>query len=199
MKYSYNHSRIKANFKTRLRKMKWKYPNLILLLLGIIFAKRIISSELIAVFINNLGLYGYVGSFITGFAFSYGITTAPAAAMLYTMGKFLNPVLIAITATSGAVLGDYLIFNYVKHRLVEEIKTASEELKINFSLKKMIMRHKILMKMIPVVAGFIIATPLPGELAAMLFASMNYDSKTFVRYAVVLNFFGISLIALLGT
>jgi hypothetical protein len=59
-------------------------------------------------------------------------------------------------------------------------------------------RYNFLKKISPLIAGFIIASPLPDELAAVLLGSENYDYKKFLILAFVFNFLGILFIVGLG-
>ncbi len=200
-KYSYKRSNKRRERGKRVKKItdfQWKYKNLIVLVISIVFAGYILKSEFIFTYINSLGSTGYLGALVVGFAFSYGMTTIPAAATFYVMGNSLNPFILALIAATGAVLSDYLIYIYIKHGLLKEMRTASRKLNIDFSLRRKMMKHKSLRKITPVICGIILASPLPGSAGAALFASMDYDTKMFVYYSALLNFLGIFVIALAG-
>ncbi len=177
------------------KELVWNHKNLILLLLSVMIAIFILKSEFIKNFINGLGEQGYLGAFFSGLFFSYGITTAPAVAMLYLLGNNLNPFYMAAIGAVGAFLSDYLIFRFVKYGLANEIKRLSDEIKFHPHLKKPYI--KILKKLAPLIAGFIIASPLPDELAAYILGSIKVKDIEFIFISLISNFIGILVIALL--
>jgi hypothetical protein len=71
-------------------------------------------------FINQLGAYKIIGAFIAGMFFTSIFTTAPALATLGELGLVHNPVVIAIIGGLGAVIGDMVIFKFVRDRFVQE-------------------------------------------------------------------------------
>lgn len=189
----------------QLKKFHWKYRNLIFLIMSIAIAYFLFKSQYLIDAISELKHFGYIGALIAGMLFTYGLTTAPATAILYMLGKNLNPFLIAILGAGGAVVSDYLIFKFVKDKLMEEIKTLSEEIsnrsrpfsnlilseQFRVMIWKKISRSRVWKKIIPIIAGFIIASPLPDELGAALFGASKYEPKKFILYSYLLNFAGI--------
>lgn len=201
MKYSFKWSKNKTRIEKRLKtvkKFQWRYRNLILLAFSIIFAGHIITSESVSAILLELGSLGYFSSFVIGFLFSYGLTTIPAAATLYLLGRNLNALAISVIATTGAVISDYFIFNFIRKGLLKDMRHISERLNIDVSMRREVMRHKDLMKMVPVMAGLIAASPIPKEFATVLFATVNFERKRFLQYSIVLNFVIILLITSVG-
>src|SRR3989344_5219782 len=66
----------------KTEKLFWNYKNLILLALSVVVAIFILRSEFIKDFISGLGGLEYIGAFVSGLFFSYGLTTAPAVSIL---------------------------------------------------------------------------------------------------------------------
>ncbi len=199
LKYDYKKSTLNTKFnKTvkKVQKFEWKYRNLILLAASITLSYFILRAKFVTAVISGLGTIGYLGSFIGGLFFSYGITTPPAVVALFLLSEKLNPFIVAATGAAGALISDYIIFRFVRDRLLEELKTASEELKLRIPhLQLRVKRSKLFKWIIPTVAGLIIASPLPDELAAALFAVVKYDPKKFALFSYISNFFGILAIA----
>lgn len=171
----------------------WKFHNLAALIVSVVIAVLILQSSFLYNFISQLGTLEYLGVFIAGSFFSYGLTTAPAIAMLFIFGTTLNPIAVALIGGLGAVCSDYLIFRFIRNGLVKEIKTISKEFNIHMHLKKRYVR--ILRKIAPFVAGLIIASPLPDEIGVAIFGSMKYSTKYFLLFSYIANSFGILLIA----
>ncbi len=141
--------------------------------------------------------------------FSYGFTAAPATAALFNLGQTFNPFLIAFIGATGTVISDYLIFRFVRDRLLSEIKLLSREIRtltkpvsylffweeLRIRLWHAVSRSKIWSMLIPVFAGFIIASPLPDELGVALFGAIKFSPKKFLVIAYVMNFIGILIVA----
>ncbi|MBI2543502.1 MAG: hypothetical protein HYW24_04950 [Candidatus Aenigmarchaeota archaeon] len=188
---------------------RWKYRNIVFLLVSIGVAYYILTYEQVITFIQDLKDFGYPAAFLSGMMFTYGLTVAPATAVLFNLGKSLNPILIAFIGASGSVISDYIIFRFVRSRLLREIKMLSKEantltkpIRYLFFWEELrvriwcgISRSKIWQILIPVIGGFIIASPLPDELGAALFGAIKFDAKKFLVIAFVFNFIGILVIA----
>ena len=193
----------------RIEKYQWKYRNIMLLVLSIFVAYYILRSEQVVSFIQGFGNLGYPAAFIAGLFFSYGITIAPATVALFNLGQTLNPFLIAQIGAIGTVISDYIIFKFVRDRLLDEIKTLSKEVRtltkpvsslffweeFRVRLWRAVSHSKVWQMMIPVIAGLIIASPLPDEIGVALFGAVKFDTKKFVVIAYLLNFVGILIIA----
>lgn len=207
-KYSYHRNRMNKKLEKtiiKIEKFEWKHHNIILLIVSFLIAYYILKSGYFYVFISKLGDLGYAGSFIGGIFFAYGLTAAPAAVALYVLGKTLNPFFIALVAASGAVISDYLIFRFVRDKLMKEIKLLSEEIsqltrpvsslvftkEIRVIIWRRIARSRIWKTLIPIIAGFIIASPLSDELGAALFGAVKFEPRKFIIYAYCLHFVGI--------
>ena len=193
----------------KIENYRWKYSNLLLLGLSIVFAYHMLKNPQIVAFIENLGSFGYPASFIAGMLFSYGITTAPATIALFTLGKTLNPFLIAGIGAAGAVISDYIIFRIVRDKLLDEIKLFSKEIRnltkpvshlffweeLRVRIWNAVSRSKIWNQIVPLIAGLIIASPLPDEIGVALFCAIKFKPKKFILWAYVFNFVGISIVA----
>jgi len=64
---------------------------------------------------------------------------------------------------------------------------------------KSVSRSKVWKALIPVIAGLIIASPLPDEIGVALFGASKFEPKKFVFISYFLNFLGILIITSLGS
>lgn len=145
--------------------------------------------ELIAFSIN----FGIIGIFISGMLFGYGFTAVPATASLIYFTEFYNPIIIAIIGATGTMIGDLFIFKYFKKQLPNEIEGFLRKSKIQ-KLKK-----TRFFWLIPAIAGFIIASPLPDEIGVSLLGTYKFDTKKFMILSFILNFIGILIITGIST
>lgn len=209
--YSYNRRRIIKKIE-KIKTFHWKYHNLILLLISIVIAYYILQFKPIISSIHNLGSLGYFAALILGMMFAYALTAAPATAALYNLGQTLNPFLVAFIGAFGSVIADYVIFRFVRDRLIDEIKLLSKEIgkltgpvsnlvfseRIKVIIWRKISRSKVWKILIPVIGGFIIASPLPDEIGVAIFGAVKFEPKKFLLISYSLNFIGILIIATIG-
>lgn len=174
-----------------------KYPKSLLLALTFVIAYIIFNNRDLTLFHDALSSLGYTGAFLTGVFFTYGFTSAPATAILLTLAKEQNILLTGFIAGFGALLGDLLIFKFIKYSLADEIKKLSKERLFNHAKNKI---PKTLKKyLILVLAGFIISSPLPDEAGvSLLAASTTISIRAFSIISYALNTAGIFLILIIG-
>ena len=111
--------------------------------------------------ISIIGNFGYIGAFISGIFFVSVFTVAPAAIVLFFLAETLNPLIVALFAGSGAVIGDYLIFRFLRDRVFDEIKPLL--LKNGGNLLMKLFKTPYFAWGLSLVGAFIIASPFPDE------------------------------------
>ena len=189
-----------TNYDTKHMKQKWKkfkYPKFLLLALTFIIAYLIFLERDFVPFHEFLRQLGYLGTFLAGIMFAYGFTAAPAASLLLIFSQEQNLVLAGLIAGAGALLGDLLIFKLIRNTFSGELKKLSKKK----SIKKLEghFSSKVKKYVLLVLAGFIIASPLPDEIGvSMLAAATTISMRIFVVISYLLNTAGIFVILLLG-
>lgn len=176
---------------------KLKYPKLIFLVLTFVLAFLIYQKAQTLPFEEYLFSLGILGAFIAGMLFSYGFTAAPATALLLILARQENLFLLWIVASVGAVLSDILIFKFIRLSFTDEISRLSKN---KYFRKIHATTHPFLKKyLLPALASFIIASPLPDEIGVALLAmTHSVSTRTFIIMSFILNSFGILVILLFG-
>ena len=177
-----------------------KYPKLLLLIVSFVSAYFLFVNKdfyLIHNFLLSLSLFGI---FISGFFYAYGFTSAPSAAVLLILAKQYNLFTAALVGGLGALLGDMVIFLFIRTAVSDEIKQLSKTdavRTINKNSRKLFGRFR---KYLPMTfAGFLIASPLPTEAGVALMASSKSVSlNKFAVIAYCLHTAGIFIILLAG-
>ena len=210
----------------KLRKLQWKYRNSMYLVAGILVAYVIINSRGLDSLFSKFGAFGYFGALFSGLLYTFSLTMVPAAAILYKLGKTLNPVLIGVFGAAGSVVSDYFIFKFVKDKLLEELKLLTEEIGDKIAYGRSIFKNSIFYRLFPfsnlllsknfrstlvkmshsrmwrtmlaIAACAIIALPLPDELGVSLLGMIKFKTKYFILVSYTFNFVGIVLISYLG-
>jgi len=187
----------------KIEKFEWRHRNLFYLLISIALAYFILTSSYIRDFFANAGTFGYIDSFIIGFFFPHGLTVIPATSAFLVLAENLSPLVIALIGAVGAVISDYIIFRFIGDKLILGFEEIADD--ISHSLKKEIERiktraikSKLFRRFIPIIAGVILASPLPDELVAILFKTAKFEPKKFLIYAYIFHFIGIFIIATIG-
>ena len=180
-----------------MKKFKLKYPKLMLLILTFIFSYIIFRGRNFLPFNNLLLSLGYFGSLLAGILFAYGFTAAPATAILLILAKEQNIFLTGVIAGAGALIGDFFIFKFIRYSFKDELRKLSKErifLRVKGKTPSLIKKY-----ILPVLAGFIIASPLPDEIGVSLLAlSRNISIKIFAVVSYLLNTAGIFIILIIG-
>lgn len=174
-----------------------KYPKLTLLILTFVAAYFLFKGKDLPAFSSALLSLGYFGTFLSGIFFSYGFTAAPATAVLLMLASSQDIVLASIVGGIGAMFGDLIIFNFIRTSFSNEFRRLSRERLVRYAASGVpgVAKRYLL----PVVAGFIIASPFPDELGvSLLAASANVSLRAFSALSFLLNTSGIFIIIAVG-
>ena len=178
-------------------KVKLKYPKLTLLILAFILTYFLFSLGFLDPILSALVSLGLFGAFIVGFFYAYSFTAGTATLMLITLAKSENILFAGLMAGLGALIGDIIIFLFVRHSFVDEInKLAAEK---PFQILRKNTPHIVQKYVLPVLSSLIIASPLPTEIGVALLASMKkVSAKKFTLIAYLLHTTGILIILTIG-
>lgn len=130
-----------------------------------------------------------VGSFITGIFFVLIFTVAPAIAAFTEIAKTGSILWMAFFGGLGALIGDLIIFRFVRNNLSQDIfylikKTKAERFAAIFKLK-------LFRLLIPFIGAVIIASPLPDEIGVAMLGLSETKMSLFIFISFFLNFLGI--------
>lgn len=171
----------------------WRYKNSVLALLSIILAVVLYKYEPLHQLLFKLSYFGYFGAFLSGILFVWTFTAATGALLLLILVETLSPIQIGLVAGLGAIVGDLLIFRFVKDGLAGEINNIYNHIDHKKHLKKLF-RSKYFSWTLPVIGAIIIASPLPDELGVSLISISRMSTPKFVFLSYILNSIGIFLI-----
>ena len=168
-----------------------------MLLLSIVIGFILFRSKTYPPFHDFLISTGYFDTFFIGILFAYGFTAIPATAIFLILAKEQHIVLAAFIGGLGALIGNLIIFRFIKRQFVEELEKLSRE-KILARLDKK--APNLLKKyFMPVLAGLIIISPLPSEIGISILAALRtMPLKLFLIISYILNTAGIFMILFIG-
>lgn len=174
----------------------WRYKNLTFFFASIVFAFILSRQEVFHAFLLNLGSWGIIGAFFAGILFVSTFTVATAVLILLVLAERLSPVEIGIIAALGAVVGDFIIFRFIKDNLLEEITPIYNRLGGTYLTA--VLHTKYFSWTLPVIGAIIIASPFPDEIGVSLMGISKMETPKFLLLSFVLNAIGIFLVVSLS-
>lgn len=174
----------------------WHYKNTVLMLLSLISFFLLIDSPFIEKAIAWAGSLGYLGAFLAGILFVSIFTVAPASLVLFYLAKSLNPLGIAIAAGMGGVIGDYLIFRFLKNRLFVELKPVF----MNHGGKPLrkLFKTPYFSWALPIIGAIVIMSPVPDEVGLSLLGVSKIKTWQLLGLLYFLDVLGVFLIVILA-
>lgn len=170
----------------------YKYKNLTVFMLSIIFAIFVSRFEAFHSFLLNLGGLGYIGAFFAGVLFTSSFTIATGAVILLVLAERLSPLELGIIAGMGGVIGDLTIFHIIKDGLLQEITPIYDRL--GGKHLSAVLHTKYFSWTLPLIGGLIIASPFPDELGVSLLGISKIQLYKFILISFAFNALGIFLI-----
>lgn len=177
---------------------KLKYPKLLILLLTFVIAYELFIFLNANRFTTLLTMGGYISTFVAGILFSYGFTAAPATALFLVLGHQQTWWMASIIGALGSVCGNLIVFNIIRYSVDDELRRLERSKSVRQFERAVPRRLKHFI--VPVLAGFIMASPLPDEAAMSLFALARHVSHVeLILVSFVLHFLGIAVLVGLGS
>lgn len=168
----------------------------IIVIFSIIVALILVKTHAIEELLLSISGFVVWGSLIAGMFFTSIFTVVPAAVALANIASESGlPVVVALFGGIGAMLGDYVIYRFVKGSVSEDIMGVLKEAprdRLKAMLARPMFRWVLFM-----IGGFIIASPLPDELGLVFMGISKMETKYFMMLSFAFNFVGILLIGLI--
>lgn len=163
----------------------WRFKNTSLLVLSLLVFLFLADTPFLRDTIKYIGNFGYLGAFFVGMLFVSAFTVAPAIVMLFHLAKTLDPFLISLIAGAGGVLGDFLIYKFLKDKIFAElyplfIQNGGKPIKKLF-------RTPYFAWLVPVIGAIIIASPFPDEVGITMMGLSRVKEWQFLIITFVLD------------
>lgn len=175
----------------------WKYKNTTLLIISLVVLFFIADSTSVKDFISKIGELGYFGAFIIGIFFVSVFTVVPASIVLLYFARNLDPFLVALFAGLGAMVGDYLIFKFLRDHVFEELSDLFNSLGGSHLSKIFNTPH--FAWTLPLMGALIVASPLPDEIGLGLMGLSRIKTWQVILMTFILNATGILILALIAS
>jgi len=180
------------------RYKNFKYKNISLLIFSILFAIFLWRLDVFHEILLGLGTFGYVGAFLAGILFVWIFSMPTALLILLTLSQSgeLSPLEIGIIAGLGAVVGDLIIFRFVRGGLSTEIKDLYSA--FGGTHLSTIFNSRYFHWTLPFIGAIVLATPLPDEVGVSLLGISSMKTYQFILLSFLLNSLGIYAVIAIG-
>jgi len=130
-----------------------------------------------------------IASFIAGIFYVSIFTTAPALVLIIGLAKTNSLLLIATCSSLGALIGDIIIFKFIKDDFSQDLSEAISHSRIKKML--IILKNGPFRRLFGFLGTLVIVSPLPDELGLFLMGASKMEDYISMPLFFILNFFGI--------
>ncbi len=169
--------------------MKKLLIDLCIVAVSIIAAIYIVHSGAIEHILAMTGDRILLTSLVAGLFFTSVFTTAPAIAVLGSLSHHGNIFIIAAVGGVGAVLGDYILFWFVRDHITKDASALMKGRR--WRGVRHILRNRMLRRLLPIIGAFIVASPFPDEVGLALMGVSKLSTGRFLLIAYCMNALGI--------
>ncbi|MDP1891983.1 MAG: hypothetical protein Q8K55_13900, partial [Gemmatimonadaceae bacterium] len=134
-----------------------------IIVLSIFIAVILVKTKFLIGILTSTKELKLLGSFIAGMFFTSVFTTAPAIATLGEIARTNSAALVAIFGAMGAVVGDLIIFRFIRDKLSEHLLELARHQEAGKRFK-VLLKLKYFRWLTFLMGGLIIASPFPDEL-----------------------------------
>lgn len=171
--------------------------DVLIIVISISIATVLVKTRVLSNMLTSTLELEFVGSFIAGLFFTSIFTTAPAIITLGEMARINSIVPVAVFGALGAVIGDLIIFRFVRDKFSEHILVLVSHRGV-WKRMRVLFKFRIFRWASLFVGGLIIASPLPDELGISLLGFSKIKTSWFIPLSFLFNFIGIILIGLVA-
>ena len=171
--------------------------DLVIIALSVLIAIILVKTDILIDILTSSKELERFGSFIAGMFFTSIFTTAPAIVTLGEIARVNSLFLTALFGALGAIIGDLVIFRFVRDRFVEDLKKLLKH-SSGVQRLKFLFRLKFFRWFTIFLGGLIIASPLPDELGISLLGFSKMKTNLFIPLSFIFNFIGIYAIGLVA-
>lgn len=176
-----------------LRTQVLKFKFLSLFLISFVVALILAGNQDFKNWLLGLGQLEYFGAFLAGIFFVSSFSVATSTVIISILSENMHPALLGLLGGLGAMVGDYLVYLFLKDHLFEELKTMFGQ--DGTSYVRALVRSKYISWTLPIIGILIIASPLPDELGVGLLGLSKISKFQFMLVTFLSNAFGILAIA----
>ena len=168
-----------------------------IIVLSVLVAVLLVQTEVLTNLLASAGQTEIFGAFVAGMFFTSIFTTAPAIATLGEISITQGIFYTALFGAVGSVLGDLIIFRFVRDRFSEHVSEIMTHQSV-WRRFHLLFKRRFFRWFTFFVGGFILASPLPDELGIAVLGFSKMRVKYFALLSFAFNFLGILAIGLVA-
>lgn len=165
-----------------------------IIVLSVIIAVVLAKTGILAEILANLQEFRFLGSLIAGMFFVSIFTVAPAGVVLFKIAAMNSIWEVALFGGVGALIGDFIIFRFVKNDLTEDARWLIDKAGLKRFVS--ILRLKLFRWLMPILGALVVASPIPDEIGLAMMGLSKMKTSLFIPISFALNFLGILVIGL---
>jgi hypothetical protein len=169
-----------------------------IIVISILLAVLMVKSNILASLFHATEGMRLLGSFFAGIFFTSAFTTPLAIAALGKLAETNSIVGVAAFGALGALLGDMIIFRFVKDSVAEDLEYLMTLSKKDGRMR-WIFKLKLFRWISPFIGALIIASPLPDEIGIAILGLSRAKMVHFIPISYLMNFLGIYIIGAIAT
>lgn len=173
------------------------FQDILIIIASIIFAAILVRTDILTEILASIKELQFLGSFIAGLFFTSVFTTAPAIVALGEISLIYGIVPTAFFGAIGSVIGDLIIFNFIRDRFSEHLLEVFQHKK-KWKRLRVLLKSKIFHWLSLFIGALILASPFPDELGISLFGFSKIKVFWVIILSFVFNFLGIILIGVIA-
>jgi hypothetical protein len=174
------------------RKLRSLLLDVVFINIALIFSLFLVTSDIEKSILSNFAGYEFISYILSGVFAVNMITALPALAFQFKIVTIENFYNLVFFVSIGNVLGDLILFNFIKFRLVESLmKFFKKNQKVMSILKT---KNPLLRAILIIAGGSIIISPLPDELGVLFLGFSRIKNLYFIPLTWILNYLGTFLI-----
>lgn len=177
-----------ASFWKYLKRHKELTVDFVVIFVVIAFSLVLVSSNIENTILSNFKGYEYIPYFLAGIFSTNFITAFPAYTFMAKVVTSQNFLLVTAMGAVGSVVGDTMIFSFIKFRLIESLIKSFKHNKFVISILKT--KNHILKYLLILVGCLIVMSPLPDEFGILLIGLSRIKHRHFIILSLMLNSLG---------
>ncbi|MDO8664934.1 MAG: hypothetical protein Q7K44_05350 [Candidatus Liptonbacteria bacterium] len=168
-----------------------------IIFVSILVAVILAKTEILIKILTSTEELEALSSFVAGMFFTSVFTTPLAMVTLGKIASVHGIISTAILGASGAVIGDLIIFRFIRDRLGEHLSELMRHQGIGKKFK-VLLKLRYFRWFTFMLGGLIIASPLPDELGVSLLGFSKMRLSWFIPISFLFNFIGIIFIGIVA-
>src|SRR3989344_4159265 len=154
---------INKSMDTRVKKLIFKTT---IFIFSLSIAWYLVKSGLLNNWVVTILPLRFIAEFLAGMFYTSFLTSPISMAMIVVLAENNNPIILALLAGMGAVVGDLVIIKFFKEKLSKDVSLITRELQLK-KINNFLIKWKLEF-ITPLIGAIIIASPLPDELGLMM-------------------------------